>query len=394
MNLKHIKAITAIAESLPYGSCTTAVIITYDRDIASASVKKSDFTVLNRNITGVYSSDSNIPQAEPGDGPFLHLLLNEEDPEGKTFQVIGKGWDSRIELLPPHALVQQIAPLPAVDGSELPPWEEPLENTEIRHLVADDFQQHTFEGMPYNLYIPKGIRDGKQYPLVLFIHDAGICHDDPHATLCHGIGATIWATQKEQEKHPCFVLAPQITSSNPPMVNDEFEADERVAIIMRLVHDVAERYPIDTKRICATGQSMGAMSICEMLVRDQKLFHRVLLVACQWNPETVGKCTENQMWIVVSEGDVKGFPIMSTIVENLRKNGAKTVHEKWKANAAEKTAHNAAERMIATGASVLFTTYDKHTVLPEGVEDSPGSQHVYTWPAAYRTEALRDWLLG
>ena len=383
-----------MAETLPYGSCTTAAIIEYDRPLCLASVAEHQFSVSGRKILSIYSTNSDVLHAQPCNGRFLHLLLDPEDTVGKTFQLVRENNTCHVELLLPHVTVQQVEPLLAVDGSKLPPWKEPLENTQVKHLIVDDFQQFTFEGMQYNLYIPKCLQKSKRYPLILFIHDAGVCHENPHATLCQGIGATIWAAPEEQAKHPCFVLAPQITTMEPPMVNDEFEADERVSVILRLVHHIAEQYPIDINQIYATGQSMGAMSICEMMVREPKLFRRVLLVAGQWNPETVGRQTENQMWIVVSEGDVKGFPIMSRIVEKLAENGAKTVHERWQAHAPQEIARSAAERMISTGATVLFTTYDKTTLLPKGVEDTPGSQHVYTWPAAYNTIALRDWLLG
>ncbi|MDO6851698.1 hypothetical protein Q4S57_28040 [Priestia megaterium] len=61
----------------------------------------------------------------------------------------------------------------------------------------------------YNLYVPKDYNPFKKYPLVLFMHDAGVVSNNPTYTLTQGLGAVVWAEPSEQTKNEAIVLAPQ-----------------------------------------------------------------------------------------------------------------------------------------------------------------------------------------
>ena len=94
-----------------------------------------------------------------------------------------------------------------------------MTNTKDINLVVDDFKQLTYtdpsynnEKLMYNLYVPKNYDPSKKYPLVLFMHDAGVVSNNPTNTLTQGLGAVVWAEPSEQAKNECFVLAPQYTS--------------------------------------------------------------------------------------------------------------------------------------------------------------------------------------
>ncbi|NVF10392.1 hypothetical protein DNN78_26345, partial [Escherichia coli] len=56
-------------------------------------------------------------------------------------------------------------------------------------------------------FIPE--EQDKPLPLVLFMHDAGATSAQVTTTLFQGLGAVIWAESREQQKRPCYVLAPQ-----------------------------------------------------------------------------------------------------------------------------------------------------------------------------------------
>ena len=55
--------------------------------------------------------------------------------------------------------------------------------------------------LPYNIYIPKDYNPAEKYPLVLFIHDAGVASGDVTHTLYQGNGATSWAEPQAQARH-------------------------------------------------------------------------------------------------------------------------------------------------------------------------------------------------
>ncbi|KAH0788146.1 prolyl oligopeptidase family serine peptidase [Histomonas meleagridis] len=85
------------------------------------------------------------------------------------------------------------------------------------NLVVNDFEQFVFENqdgrkLTYNLFTPKNVTTTKKYPLVMFIHDAGNVGESYYITLIQGIGATVWASEEEQQKRECYVLAPQFNT--------------------------------------------------------------------------------------------------------------------------------------------------------------------------------------
>lgn len=67
--------------------------------------------------------------------------------------------------------------------------ETQIEATTGKCLVADDFRQEEFvspytgQTLPYNIYLPKDYNPEEKYPLVLFIHDAGVASGDVTHTL-------------------------------------------------------------------------------------------------------------------------------------------------------------------------------------------------------------------
>lgn len=150
----------------------------------------------------------------------------------------------------------------------------------------------------YNLYIPENLEKGKKYPLVLFIHDMGSCSADVKNTLIQGKGATVWAADAWQKRQPCFVLAPCYERQ---CANDDFqvtwEADATIGLVKELLLQYAA---IDEKRIYGTGQSMGCMMLCELMLRNPGFFGGCFLVAGQWNPKTMGSVKKENIWILVS----------------------------------------------------------------------------------------------
>ena len=89
-----------------------------------------------------------------------------------------------------------------------------MKSSHTRQLLIEKFTQYTFtdrdgKTLQYNLYVPEKMEKGKNYPLVLFMHDAGTVSPEVKATLSQGRGAVTWVEPEWQKEHPCFVLAPQ-----------------------------------------------------------------------------------------------------------------------------------------------------------------------------------------
>lgn len=259
------------------------------------------------------------------------------------------------------------------------------------------FQSFTFEvpgtdkKLDYNLFCPSGMEKGKKYPLVLFLHDAGSCSDDVTATLKQGSGAAVWTQKQEQLRHPCFVAAPQFREK---AANDDYEVTWAADAVTALAESLLQTCPIDEKRIYGTGQSMGCMMLCELLIRNPGFFAGCFLVAGQWNPVTMGTVIKENLWILVSERDEKAFPIMGACMEQIEKQGGRVTRGGINARDPLEKQNRAVREIARSGGNLFFTWFEKDSVLPEGEPVFPGAFHVNTWEHAYRLEAIRDWLFA
>jgi predicted peptidase len=175
-------------------------------------------------------------------------------------------------------------------------------------------------------------------------------------------------------------------------VNDKSEATRDLDATVDLVKAVASQYNLDKNRLYTTGQSMGCMASIEMLITHPGVFAAALLVAGQWDAEKMSVLTRTNMWAVVSEGDRRAFPGMNASMAALEAAGAKISRGTWNGRASAEEFASAVRAMIAEGNPIKYTVLAKGTVVPEGLPDDGGNNHVHTWPIAYAIEGLRDWL--
>ncbi|MCM1134451.1 MAG: MBL fold metallo-hydrolase [Clostridium sp.] len=260
----------------------------------------------------------------------------------------------------------------------------------------DAFQSFVFETaegkkLAYNLFCPEKREEGKAYPLVLFMHDAGSCSEDILSPLTQGEGATVWAGERSQRRHPCFVLAPLYPNK---AAEDDFTVTWEADATVELVKALLKEYPIDEKRIYGTGQSMGCMMLCELMLRNPGFFAGCFLVAGQWNPDTMGAVKNENLWILVSEMDEKAFPIMGACMAQVEAQGGRVTRGSLNAKDSLEEQNAAARKIAMSGEHIFFTWYEKDSVLAEGERPFPGAYHVNTWAHAYRVEAIQDWLFS
>jgi len=144
--------------------------------------------------------------------------------------------------------------------------------------------------LDYNLFIPTNYIKEKKYPLIIFIEDGSLVGTDKiKSPLDDTVGGPIWATDSEQEKHECFVLAPQYTSAIIDDNRGTYYVNEYINVTVRLIEKLIGEYSINPDRIYSTGQSMGAMTTLYLLSNHQNFFAAGLVVDGQWNlPDLAG----------------------------------------------------------------------------------------------------------
>lgn len=388
---KEIKSVTAITEVFGDGQKVTALAVEYDKVIKNASLSKSAFSVEGRTITNVYTNSAATKTSIGVDGKYVIIELSLSD---KGISIVAQNGPkiSRSEV---KVFVKQTADITTTKGEKIRADNNPVMNDKQINLIVDDFLRLEYKDpqtgkiLKYNLFVPKNYDKNKTYPMVLFIHDAGVISSQIDVTLIQGIGAVIWAAPSEQAKHECFVLAPQFSAVT---VNDNSEAKGNADILVDLISSLVNQYSIDKNRLYTTGQSMGCMMSIAMNIKYPDLFAASFLVAGQWDAEKTSVLYKHKMWIIVSEGDLRAFPGMNAITAAFEKQGGKVSRAAWSGLSTPAEFASEASKMIAEGNNVKYTVLKKGTVVPAGMKDDGGSNHVCTWRIAYTIEGVRDWL--
>ena len=257
--------------------------------------------------------------------------------------------------------------------------------------VAEKFTQEEFTGsngvkVKYNLFVPENYDATKKYPLVMFVHDAGPLSEDTKTTLLQGTGAIWFASPEDQEKHPCFVLAPQYAR-----IMTDAESDQAVATF-ELLDKLCNDYSIDRNRLYNTGQSMGGMFALSTNITHPDLFAASMLVACQWDTEEFYRFATKPMWVIVAEGDPKAYPGMQAGCEAWAAAGAKIAEAQWDGSYTTDEYGEDVKKMLEEDANIRFVHFKLGTVNSSDF-GGPAKEHMATWPVAYRISGIRDWLL-
>lgn len=396
---EHIKSVSAITEVFADGQKTTAVSVEYNKNIDNSKLSDSTYSVEGRNIEKIYANDEAAKASQGIDGRYVIIELSEDDNEASTIIEIKK--DNKIEAFrkPIKVCIKQLGDVVTIEGEKFKASPEVILSDKEINLVADDFLKLEFndlkskKSLKYNLFIPKEYNRNKTYPMVVFLHDRGVCSSKDNLGLIQGLGGIIWATASEQSKHECFVLVPQYPEA---IVNDSFETTVHIDITIDLINSIINQYSIDRNRIYATGQSMGCMSLIEMSIRHPDMFAAALLCAGQWNPETISALAHNKMWVLVSEGDDRAFSGMNACMAVLESAGANISRAVWDGRLRGTEASECVSQMIEENNDIKYTVYKNGTVAPGGELKGNAMfiNHMYTWRLVYTIEGLRDWLFA
>ena len=262
--------------------------------------------------------------------------------------------------------------------------------------VAPKFQLMTYEDaetgttLQYQLYVPENYDESQSYPLIQFIPDASAVGRDASYVLTQGWGGLIWATEKEQAKHPAFVVVPVFTET---VVDDDFNHSEQIEVAVRLIQSLTEQYSIDTNRLYTTGQSMGGMTSFYLNATYPDLFAASLFVGSQWDNSILDVLEDDRFFYVVAAGDPKASAGQSGLMEVFDGDGAAYSHAEWSAQDDADTQNSAVKALLAEGNGANFITFTLGSTTTDGSAGGGGAgEHMTSFDYAYKLEAVRDWL--
>ena len=349
----HVKSATAISRVLGDGRKVEAVVLEYDTPIRNRSLSAQSYSVDGKEITRVYANTAPQKAAKGVDGRYVvietkaEVDLNAQPKQPTEAEMAEKkerdkmqggpglraGWSTGgKDEYPGNAVVRQISDIKTANGKTYKASATDIASTKEQCLVADDFKQEEFvspytgQALPYNIYLPEGYSPEQQYPLVLFIHDAGVASNEVKQPLYQGNGATSWAEPEAQSRHKCIVVAPEYPVIT---VDDNFNYSHHLDATIALIKDLQKRYSIDPKRIYTTGQSMGCMSSIVLMLKEPDMFAGALLVAGKWKPELMKPLTKQNIWIISCEGDISSNTLQGQAVELWREGGNKVTEATW-----------------------------------------------------------------
>lgn len=395
----QIVNVSGIADVYGEGEKISVAIVEYPKILSPKAVSADDFEVDGKIIESVRVNDKPQSTKKNRRGKYVILTFKYQneafdgDLNQRKRPEAPKSGDAPMRSdrkLPNLAFtVKQINKITAVDGTEFLPSEK-TSSEPISAPIIEKFKQFTYQDasgleIPYNLYLPEGYTPEKKYPLLFFVADASANINEVTTPLFQGNGATIWATDSEQKKHPCIILAPQYTTdlvnSIGMMTTDENVWTQGLSLVSNLLFDVIDTYSVDKSRIYGTGQSQGGMANIAISDKYPDLFAAQLLVACQWNIDEMEALKDKNLWIVVCEGDTKAFPAMNSAVERWKELGSKVAGNEtfWDSKIPVAELDKKVKSLESEHANINYTVF-------------AGGNHMYTWSFAYNIDAIRDWL--
>ena len=138
---------------------------------------------------------------------------------------------------------------------------------------AKTFINEDNDTLLYRMLEPQKKCPLKKYPLVIFLHGSGERGNDNERQLIWGAGAFI--KEENLKKYPCYVVAPQCPAEKrwleinwalPTHIMPD-EPSETMALVMELIDQVIDNYPINIHRIYVTGLSMGGYGAMKLALK-------------------------------------------------------------------------------------------------------------------------------
>lgn len=175
--------------------------------------------------------------------------------------------------------------------------------------------------LPYLRYVP----EGKNYPLLLFLHGSGERGSDLEHVGDHGLRDILTRLPE-----PTLVLAPQCPET--------MRWTDHLAGLETILDATLGNYPVDTTRVYLTGLSLGGQGAWSLAARAPERFAALVPICGRSKPEEAERLGALPIWAFHGDSD-DTVPLgeSTRMVEALHKagNSAKltvfpqTAHNSW-----------------------------------------------------------------
>lgn len=160
----------------------------------------------------------------------------------------------------------------------------------------------TAKTLPYRLFKPTNWDHAKHYPLVLYLHHAGISGRDNAKQVVHASGIGLFMLPEHQAQYPCFVVAPQTPTKwaemdwNAPTSTRRPQPNDSMRMALEIVDAVVKEFAIDPARIYVTGTSMGCFGTWEAVSRRPHFFAAVVASSGGYDEQAAPLFLDTPIW--------------------------------------------------------------------------------------------------
>ena len=171
------------------------------------------------------------------------------------------------------------------------------ENAILNGFVAREYQSATGVKLPYRLFAPRSANRDQELPLILYLHGRGGAGTDNRKQISGGnaLGTQSWIEPDAQQRHPAFVLAPQIPEPSTWHSTSDKPAPH-VAALFELLDELRSELRIDARRVYVVGQSLGGYGTWDFIARHPDLFAAAVPLCGGGDPRRILSARNVAVW--------------------------------------------------------------------------------------------------
>ncbi|MBQ4120117.1 MAG: hypothetical protein IJD45_06985 [Clostridia bacterium] len=156
------------------------------------------------------------------------------------------------------------------------------------------------KSMPYRLHLPENIKNGKKYPVILFLHGAGEIGSDNNQHLGNFSQGFSIASDLLSE---AIIICPQTPEGWSIFDFENGDQNGYLAIAKRIVDSNVEKYNGDSDRIYVTGLSLGSFATWDILDAYPNYFAAAVPVCGGGGSYTSQVFIDTPIWIYHGTAD-------------------------------------------------------------------------------------------
>lgn len=182
-------------------------------------------------------------------------------------------------------------------------------HAEKADVEARVFKSSTGE-LPYRVLKPDNYDSTKKYPLVVALHGAWGRGTDNKSRAIDAFG--FLSAPDIRKKYPAFIITPQCPGkmqwANTPWAKgcystDKVKISKPITLVLEIIESLQDEFPLDSKRIYVTGQSMGGYGTWDIIMRRPQLFAAAIPVCGAGDLEQAQKLVHLPIWCFHGDKD-------------------------------------------------------------------------------------------